>query len=80
MSIVARKRSSPPAGLKTLSRARRRRTATRRARFGGWLSGTVSGRPACEQSPRAIKGAQFKRAAMPDLAPRPDQTGQCVQE
>ena len=24
----------------------------RRARFGGWLSGTVSGRPACEQSPR----------------------------
>ena len=26
-SIVARKRSSPPAGLKTLSRARRRRTA-----------------------------------------------------
>ena len=29
-----------------------------------------------------IEGApQFKRAAMPDLAPRPDQTGsQCVQE
>ena len=24
----------------------------RRARFGGWLSGTVSGRPACELSPR----------------------------
>ena len=46
----------------------------RRARFGGWLSGTVSGRPACEQSPRddRRRSVQARRHARSRPTPRPD--------
>ena len=46
----------------------------RRARFGGWLSGTVSGRPACEQSPRddQRRSIQARRHARSRPTPRPD--------
>ena len=46
----------------------------RRARFGGWLSGTVSGRPACEQSPRddQRRSIQTRRHARSRPTPRPD--------
>ena len=47
----------------------------RRARFGGWLSGTVSGRPACELSPRddRRRSVQARRHARSRPTPRPDQ-------
>ena len=46
----------------------------RRARFGGWLSGTVSGRPACELSPRddRRRSIQARRHARSRPTPRPD--------
>ena len=46
----------------------------RRARFGGWLSGTVSGRPACEQLPRddRRRSVQARRHARSRPTPRPD--------
>ena len=45
----------------------------------GCLAQFLAARPASSRR-ETIEGAQFKRAAMPDLAPRPDQTGQYVQE
>ena len=72
MSIVARKRSSPPAGLEDTepsAPADRRR----RARFGGWLSGTHSfwppGLRAVAARRQTIEGAQFKRAAPCQISP-----------